>query len=178
MPTDGWVSFCPCSDQCNKGGKRLGWDETEDLARQRIVQHLMNSTYHQMEQIVAEDAAAVAELTAEVKDDEPPAATAAKAKGKGKGWNAGSSSAWTDGDWQKKDGWQGSRREQPYPAVPRQSSIVQVRTADTTQRDKLIMSISKAEAGCRAASRMARQAFQAFEDEANVLREALEALRN
>ena len=134
---------------------------------------------------MAEDAAAVAELVAEVKDDEPPAvAAAAKAKGKGKGWNAGkeawsASSAWADGDWQKKDGWQGSRREQPYPAVPgRQSSIVQVRTNADTQRDKLIMSISKAEAGCRAASRMARQAFQAFEDEANVLREALEALRN
>ena len=181
MPTDGWVSFCPCNDQCKKGGKRLGWDETDEQARQRIVQHLTNSSYHLMDEMLAQGTALAAELFAEVEPDEPPVQE--KVKGKGKGWNAGkqawsSSSSWSDGDWKQKDGWQ-DNRSQPYPAVPVPAqSIVQVRTtADPSQRDKLIVAISKAEAGCRAASRMARQAFQAFEDEANVLREALDALR-
>ncbi len=134
---------------------------------------------------MAQDAAACAELVEEVRPDEPQVMQLPdKAKGKGKGWHAGkheawsSSSSWSDGDWQKKDGWK-EHRSQPYPAVPApQESIVQVRVPpETSQRDKLIMAISKAEAGCRAASRMARQAFQAFEDEANVLREALDSLR-
>lgn len=43
--------------------------------------------------------------------------------------------------------------------------------------ERLILSVSRAEAGARAASRMASQAYMAFNEEANALRECLDAIR-
>jgi hypothetical protein len=164
----GWVSFCPRGEECNKGHKRLGWDVSEDEARARISLHLQRSEKHYLSAEEADAAAVAAELMEEEKWQEPPMQPASwkggKAGGKGKGKESWSSSSW---------------RSSPYQAEPEIPMQVRLRGNDpASQREKIIAAISKAEAGTRAASRMARQAFQAFEDEANVLREALEAMRN
>ena len=171
----GFVSFCPLGGDCKKGGKRLGWDATESEARARISTHLRCSTHHELDEEVANEAAATADLVEEEKWIAP-----ASDAGKGKAGKGGSS--WRSEDWQS-GGWgtgSWSSRASPYPE-PQQSSRELARPAapmPMTSREKIIAAIARAEAGTRAASRMARQAFQAFEDEANVLREALDAMRN
>lgn len=55
-------TWCPCSDKCTKTS-RLGWFGSPALARAFVKNHLMMSTYHQLEE---EEAAQLAEETAKV----------------------------------------------------------------------------------------------------------------
>ena len=93
-------------DQCNKKGKRLGWDEKEDDARARISNHLTQSTHHNLGVEEADMAAAQAELVEETWVAPPPKAWVepnAKSKGRGKWSNDG----WGSSSW----------RSEPYPAA-------------------------------------------------------------
>ena len=159
----GFVSFRPHAYDCGRGGRRLGWDETEDEARARIVRHLTASTKHSFIQEDAQTAADAAELQEE--EWEVPVLTPPpKGKGKGKQW--------------REDVWP-AQRSAPYPD---QQIVVAVSPAAsaafTDVVGRAVHAIAKAEAGARASSRMARQAFQAFEDEANALAHALDSLKN
>ena len=174
------VAFCPFGDVCKKGGARLGKDVSSDRARQRIITHLMNSPYHNFNQDDAESAAAAADIMEEAPahgDDDTGAAEPPAAGG----------SRWTDAEWHDqrerskgkgKGGKSWTSRSTPYPEVEPPSLVLE-RASRPSPVDlaRIATAISRAEAGARAASRMARQAFQAFEDEANVLREALDQLR-
>ena len=68
----GCVSYCPHADQCNRGGKRLGWDEDEEKARERIWKHLVNSSHHHFSEEDAKAAAETAEMEAEEWDPPKP----------------------------------------------------------------------------------------------------------
>ena len=156
----GFVSFCTHAYDCGRGGRRLGWDGQEDEARARIVHHLTASTKHNFTQEDAQTAADAAELQEE--EWEVPVLTPPpKGKGKGKQW--------------REDVWP-TQRSAPYP--DQQIVVAAASTAFTDVVGRAVHAIARAEAGARASSRMARQAFQAFEDEANVLATALESLKN
>ena len=179
------VSFCPFGDACTKKGKRLGADLTSDMARQRIITHLMNSPYHALAQDDAESAASAADITTKDADD----ANESAAGGSGDGGHHGG--RWSADDWNEwhaqrsgkgKGKGKGKSRSGPYhdeqPYAGRGTDEVAVHRHSPDFIARLATAIGRAEAGCRAASRMARQACAAFEDEANVLREALDQIRN
>lgn len=179
------VSFCPFGDVCKKGGARLGKDVSSERARQRIATHLMNSPYHNLNQDDAEIAAGAADIMEEAHShgDDDSGAGAAEPP-------AAAGNRWTDAEWHE---WNAQRerskgkgkgtkswtsRSTPYPEVDPPSLVLErAPRPATVDLARIATAISRAEAGARAASRMARQAFQAFEDEANVLREALDQLR-
>ena len=158
----GYVSFCPHGNDCSRGGRRLGWDASADDARARIVHHLVASSKHDFRQDDAQLAAEAAELLEE-EWEAPPVQTQPKGKGKGKAW--------------REEVWP-PQRSAPYPDQQIVVASPAASHAFTDVLGRAVHAVAKAEAGARASSRMARQAFQAFEDEANALRDALDSLKN
>ena len=107
-------------------------------------------------------AAEAAELLEE-EWEAPPVQTQPKGKGKDKAW--------------REEVWP-PQRSAPYPDQQIVVASPAASHAFTDVIGRAVHAVAKAEAGARASSRMARQAFQAFEDEANALRDALDSLKN
>ena len=146
-----FASFCPQGGECNHKGRRLGTDKSESDARWRISNHLQTSSYHQLDEIAADEIAA--SCTAEVQEEEEEAAPV-KGKGrvvpyehgrKGKGGGGGKGKGWEGG------GSSGS-------GMPVQMTL---QVGPASSLEKVLMHISRAEAAARTSGRMARAAEEA-----------------
>ena len=146
--TQWWASFCPSGDECGRKGKRLGTYRDEFKAREAIFNHLQNSPKHDWPSDQAQIAADGAELTLE--------------------------------EWPMDKTWQ----EAQAPAEPRPKARVapyqqQARDARSTSSQLttpapsdsqfagiMLAASMKAEQAARASSRIACQAANAFDEEA------------
>jgi len=146
--------------------RAAGWAQTEGNARWRISNHLQTSSYHQLDEITADEIAAA--CTAEVQEEEEEAAPV-KGKGrvvpyehgrKGKGGGGGKGKGWEGG------GSSGS-------GMPVQMTL---QVGPASSLEKVLMHISRAEAAARTSGRMARAAASAFEEEAGHLRDCIAEL--
>ena len=177
-----YASFCPLSDDCKKGGKRLGTDGDPEAGRKRIVNHLMFSSYHQLPAEEAEAQAQVADLLVEDVDEaewnrEQQEWQGWKGSGGGKSWR---SQPYADSKGSGKSSGKGSgKASSSHDSVSNEQLHVQLANAAAAAsiREQLITAAARCEAGTRAASRMARQAWMAFEEEANGLLSLINELR-
>lgn len=168
-----FVCFCTRAYECSKGGKRLGAWADEAESRAKIVQHLMASTYHNLSQEEADADASSAELVEEEWPEEP--------QGKGDWGEAGNEKGW-GGKGDKGGSQKGGKqwRHEPYGQPSSSRAMVAKPSRVQLPMDKMnaiITSISRAEAAARTAGRMASSAAHAFNEEAHVLRDALDMLR-
>ena len=184
-----FASFCPLSADCKKGGKRLGTDADAETARKRIVNHLMYSPYHSLAADEAEVQAQGADLLDEDVDDaewtnredrEWQSWSGADSKGSGKSsgksWR---SQPYADKGSGKSSGKGSGKASSSHDSVSNEHLQMQLANAAAAAniREQLITSAARCEAGTRAASRMARQAWMAFEEEANGLLALINELR-
>ena len=181
MAATWYVSYCPCSDVCNRGGRRLGSDPTMEAARQRVAHHLGASSYHLLSEEDANNLADTVVLEEELWV-EPAAASQPAQHGKGHGKH--------DGNAGKGRGRPQHHRPEPYSLnevvastlahMQQQQQTIhgpdvpQVRIAPVHERIHTIM--ARAEAAARTSARMARAAAIAFEEEAANLRACLDML--
>ena len=177
-----YVCYCPAGAQCGKHGKRLGSFEDDSSARQCIYNHLTRSSHHNATHEDAQQAAQTAALDMEDWPEEvqlPPQAAQAQQAAQAHlppppvhdtqppTWNA-------------------TTRSVPYSkasttAPPPRLQLVQtaeVRDARELQMQPaydvpslpsmafLLAAAVKSEQAARASARIARQAAQAFDDEA------------
>lgn len=176
----GFVSFCPCPDVCRKGGKRLGWDDSENNARWRISNHLQSSGYHLLSQDEADSLAASAELQHEDSPENstgqfeyaPGRSDSSHGKSEGKG-------TWRSEPYGGKGKGKGHAIQWPERGGKGTGSemVLQPPEPATAMVARLITAISRAEAAARTSSRMARAAAAAFDEEASHLAQALSELR-
>ena len=170
MATQYWCS-CPHGDECKKRGQRLGSFTTSDAAREKVRVHLMQSSYHYMSEadaLLESESAVINEEEVEAQNAENDWVHKEQGKGKGKGQS-----------WWKKDTWH--ERPAPYAkaaAEPSAPSAAVVIRAPPVNLATILSATSRAEAAARTAGRMARAAANAFEEEAHVLREAMDLLRS
>lgn len=186
MPTV-YVAFCPLGEKCGRHGKRLGAFATRDDAISKTIHHLRNSVKHEaMDSDEAEALALAADYMEEEWDDNqvaPPTQVkpgkgsdgwgkgGGKSSGKdwGKGWQA---DGWDAGSWDKK-----SWREAPYPSQgqpsqgqPSQALVVhKMGAAASSDFAEAVQALTRAEVSARTASRVARAAALAFEEEATII---------
>ena len=66
-----WYAYCPLGGSCSKGGATLGGFFSEGRSKQAVLNHLMGSTYHGLneEQANFEASAVEAVIRRQVKDD-------------------------------------------------------------------------------------------------------------
>ncbi len=182
-----YVPFCPLADACNKGGRRLESFASEAEAREKVAWHLVNSTYHDMPQGEADEQAACCQVDQEEYEAKIPEATGGKGQqhsgkgGKGQQWGGGRSEPY--------DRWSGRGQQQQQGSKLSNQALAQVAevvskvmTSSSSSAGQLVVqrpnavlaAMTKAEASARTAGRMARMAAGAFEEEASVLRDAIE----
>lgn len=160
MPTV-YVCFCPAGKDCKKGGGRLGAFPDELAARAKIVWHLMNSPFHNYDQGTADGFAEGAELTEEEVPPEPDHKPINKwAWKEDRQWRAGPYEA----SWGKGGGKGGAGGSSSSTALA------------TGKDSSIVAAVARAEAAARTAARMAHAAASAFEAEASILRDSLDAL--
>ena len=172
MPTF-FVCFCPLSGERGRGGKRIGKALEENDAREKIKAHLRDSSHHygKHSEDDIELMANAADLMSEEGWDEE------KEKGKGKKRAEPYYSGKGKGKWvEPADSWSSAWVE-PAPASSSSTVMarVNVRMADKKKED-LMAAVARCEAAARQAGRMARAAAGAFEAEASVLHESMEAI--
>jgi hypothetical protein len=174
-----YACFCPRAGDCRKGGKRLATAITEAEARQKIVHHLTTSSYHGLSEDEAVAEAASAELLLEEYAEEPPEPKGKGKKGGGGGWEW-REHAWGEGWTEGNKGKGGGKRWEPYPTPVAQQALVPAQPcvqANLDQLQTIMSAASRAESAARTAARMAKAAAAAFDEEAHVLREAVDLLR-
>lgn len=180
-----FVAFCPLGDKCGKHGKRLGAFETKDEAINKVVHHLTHSANHDfIEHAEAFDLATNLEYPEEEAWEEPPEQqdknTTKKGGGKGikkggKQEKGGQGWSWGSEQWDAaaSSGW----RSGPYPA----STAMVAATKPGHNMHALgesIAALTRAEASARTASRVARAAALAFEEEAAIMSTVLKKLQD
>ena len=199
MATETWyVGFCPDADICKRYGRRLCCCRTEEEAREKIVAHLMNSSYHAWGSDRAVEAADVATLEQQeypVEDAEVHADAGGKGDGgKGGGRHSGKGGGDRGGDrhqpYGKGGGGNGKGSKMSSAALSQVAAVVEatvtrhfqtiVPVADESQfrRGSVMQAIAKCEAAARTAARMARSAATAFEEEAIVMARSLRTLQD
>ena len=188
-------------EQCTWGNKRLGKFLTEQECRDRITNHLAGSDKHQLTVVEVQDLALAAVLETEdwpLEDEQEGKGNQQRGGQQGNqqqkgGW-------WQDKGKGKDKGKQQQRgshgRSEPYSMTasdivavvrdavrdavqPSSSSSATVATVypQVHPFDRVAAAVARSEAAARTAARMARQAAQAFEEEAHVLRDCLNTLR-
>ena len=151
----------------------MGAFASEEEARNKLSGNLQYSTYHGLTAMEADGEAGEAELQEEEVDDADWGGHGDG--GEGKGGEGKGGKRWGKGEKGEKGGGKGWQRWEPYEA----SSSLATRPAPRTSMGNLghvVAAISKAEAAARTAGRMASAAAHAFNEEAMVLRDALDAL--
>ena len=177
-----YVCYCPLSDACQKGGKRLGSYDLEEDARKAIQNHLERSSYHYMGETEANDAAMMADLEVE-EVDVVVAGDAGKAgkQGKGRGekpekedWKSWTSNQqWRSAPYAGNTwgGWTGGKGKLELVDSTASSSASAAVSSVTAVQLRLEQQAVRCEAAARQAARFARQAASAF-DEGELLERA------
>ena len=176
-----YVAFCPIGEKCGRHGKRLGSFQSRDEAMAKTVHHLLNSANHEkMDTDEAEALAGNSEYPEEEWEEEPQKGKDGKGKGsksigKGKGWQSANSweasSAWDSGSW----------RSGPYStghASSSQQLAVAVSPGSSSDFAELVQALARAEASARTASKVARAAALAFDDEATIMASMLKKIKD
>ena len=198
-----FVGYCPCSDQCAKGGKRLGSRQTDAQCRAMIAGHLQNSSYHMLS---ADDALALAneatldleEYPAEECKDKPDKPRVADARSSPYVLSAHEATAKatakvigtpqpTEKRRQPTTPLQGPAAPAPPPPkeLPLQLSNSNSSSSLAPSMDKaagsnialIFSSVQKSEQAARASARIARQAAAAFDEEAENFAAAARQIR-
>lgn len=196
-----WVAFCPSSDVCKRGGRRLGSFWTEQEAREKVYHHLTASTLHSMG---AEEATAQADNamldTEEAETEEATGGEQGKQEqGKYGKYEQGKyeQGKWSKDDWSRPYAQgKGKGKHGGKPAEDAAAKMMNV-IADVmktaaggsgaltfahpsrpNRMEDVITSIARSEAAARTAARMAHAAANAFEQEASVLHGAMESIRS
>ena len=168
-----YVAFCPLGDKCGRHGRRLGAFPSKEEAIAKTVHHLLNSINHdKMDTDEADALAGNSEYPEEEWEEEPQKGKDGKGKGsksigKGKGWhpanNWEASGAWDSGSW----------RSGPYSTGHASSSSQQLALAVSpglpSDFADLVQALTRAESSARTASKVARAAALAFDDEATIM---------
>ena len=193
-PTD-FAPYCPLGEHCSKGHHRLGWFKSRAEAKEKAIHHLLHSEYHrdQMDEEKAEalwqekgsmdvwpDAqqANKRQKTSRAQADDvharlmsqPPAEPSVRQ-------HRTATRSLTDGTGchQYRDRAQEELREQQLATSAAETENTLAWVSGTITR--ATEHISKSIQAVRTASRMARQAAEAFEAEAHTLQTALDTIQ-
>lgn len=171
----GYVAFCPLGEKCGRHGKRLGAFPSKEEAIAKAVHHLLNSINHdKMDTDEAEALAGNAEYPEEEWEEEPQnqkgkdgKGKGSKSIGKGKGWQSANS-------WEASPEWDGRHwRGGPYSTGPASTSSQQLALAVSSDLPSdfadMVQALTRAESSARTASKVARAAALAFDDEATIM---------
>jgi hypothetical protein len=172
-----FVSYCPLGHVCGKGYRRLGSHMSEEEAREKVKWHLTSSANHGdiLEEEAQQRANDMELETEEVDVPDEAARPAGKEASKGSGWGKGHGGGKRHGkgkwNWDQAD----SSRFEPYQVAlpPRPQPTIDL----TAPIAECIEALTRSESSARAASRVARQAAVAFDDEASILHMTLEKLQ-
>ena len=164
-----FVAFCPLGEQCSWKGKRLGRFLSDSDAREKIKWHLWASSNHEHDEAEAAMAAETADVMTE-EDEEP------QAKGKGKA--AKSSKAKVN----KYEPYKVDKTEayQYWDKTEKTGSYAIVAATNPVPGTigESIAALTRAEASARTASRVARAAALAFEEEAAIMATVVKKLQD
>ena len=177
-----YVPYCPANDRCTKGWCRLGSHQTQEGAEQAIRNHLRNSQYHRCSDDEINDLMQAITVDTEEWPLEAPAEEPGKGKGAndahGKGKGGKDAQATGKGKSSK-----GGHRSQPYNEgknwQPQQPLPVVAMPPVPVQQQQLVTlveSLTKSATALRTASRFARQASAAFDEEASTIEISLRRL--
>lgn len=161
-----YVAFCPLGEQCSWKGKRLGRFLNDHEAREKIKWHLWTSSNHEHDEAEAGMAAEVAEVVTE-EDEEP------QAKGKGKACKSykAKPNKYEPYKTEAYQHWDKTEKTEPYAIVATQKPM-------PGAVGESIAALTRAEASARTASRVARAAALAFEEEAAIMATVVKKLQD
>jgi hypothetical protein len=171
-----FACYCPLSDDCSSKGRIGGWRESADAAKEKLYNHLISSTYHQLD----EDAAVAAVQRSQMDtwapgkktlankrpaDSQPQDDRGSKGKGsKGKGASSSSSSSADRGQevayWKK-------RAEEAEEQLGFLNGVM----------TRVVENLTRSAASCKTAGRFARQASEAFDHEHHNIALSLETIQ-
>ena len=165
-----FAGFCPDGDTCSKKQKRLCLCETVEEVHEKVAWHLQCSTYHSLNEHDAKVLAATCHIEEQVyeQDAEDHCGKAGAKDGKGKGKAAPKGGK----------GWQyhsSSSRAAPYEIQLRPQPVVHPHMAEVSAA---VAAIGRCEAAARTASRMARSAALAFDEESAIMAAAVTKLQH
>ena len=179
-----FAGYCPCSDACATKS-RLGWADSEEEARGKVYNHLLTSTYHELDEEVAQGWARRCEIETwgpkkEHQSGKKRQADAAPARPQ-KSQRAISDAAHAAG--QASSSQPSSRNQQASSAdvtnawrdraEEAEGQIAYIQSVMT----RVVENLTKSAASCKTAARFARQAMDAFETEHHTIQNCLETIQ-
>ena len=181
-----FAGYCPCSDACSTKS-RLGWAGSEEEARAKVYNHLLTSTYHELDEEVAQGWARRCEIETwgpkkehqsgkKREADAAPARPAKSQKAISDSAAAGqaSSSHRSSGSRPSSSSQQASSADVNNAwrdrAEEAEGQIAYIQSVMT----RVVENLTKSAASCKTAARFARQAMEAFETEHHTIQNCLE----
>lgn len=175
-----FACYCPLANECSTKG-RLGWTENEIAARNKVVHHLMTSSYHELEEAKAVELSLTADLdtwgpqksqqksTRKQDDAQGPAK---KTRQDGDGNRSSSSTALV----QRAQSSQGSQAVVAAYKSRAEGAEEQINYVQSIMT-RVVEQLTKSAASCKTAARFARTAAEAFETEYHAIQSSLDTIQ-